>query len=211
MKAFYIILVVVLLAGCAPSSEQMTSTAVMAQAQTQTAAPTITPTVTPSFTPPPTFTSTPMPTSTPEPTPAPVGETIKYNGLEITLLEVATHSHIVTGGYYYYYSEPGRTYVDITVRVRNTGNAPVVMAMKNLYLVDETGDSWYANFSGTQTVEIEKRFNPMASLKLEKTVSGETPVSFEKDTYLRLVWYTNTGQDLIFGIGDAPQFTFSVE
>ena len=211
MKALYIILVVVLLSGCAPSSEQMTATAVMAQAQTQTAAPTLTPTVTPTLTPPPTATSTPKPTITPQPTPAPVGETVKYNDLEITLLEVATHSHIVTGGYYSFYSEPGRIFVDIAVRVRNTGNVPVRMAMKNLYLVEESGDSWYANFSGLKTVEIEKRFNPMASLKIEETLSGETPVSFDKDTYLRLVWYTDANQDFLFGVGNAPPFTFSIK
>lgn len=211
MKAFYIILAVILLAGCAPSSAQMTSTAVMAQAQTQTAAPTITPSVTPTLTPPPTLTSTPEPTLTPQPTPAPVGETIKYNGLEITLLEVATHSHIVTGGYYYYYSKPGQTYLDLAVRVRNAGSIPVEILMKNIYITEETGDSWYANFSGVQTVELEKRFNPMASLKLDETRFGYTPISFEKDTYMRLVFYIKTSQDILFGIEDSPQYTFSVK
>lgn len=211
MKALYIILAVVLLVGCAPSSEQMTSTAVMAQAQTQTAAPTITPSVTPTLTPPPTLTSTPKPTLTPQPTPAPVGETVKYNGLEITLLEVATHSHIVTGGYYYYYSKPGQIYLDIAVRVRNPGGTPITVPIKNIYIVEETGDSWYANFNGFQTVELEKRFNPMTSLKLDETLYGYTPISFEKDTYLRLVFYIKAGQDLLFGIEDSPQFAFSVK
>jgi len=211
MKALYIISAVVLLVGCAPSSEQMTSTAVMAQAQTQTAAPTVTPTVTPTLTPPPTSTSTPKPTITPQPTPAPVGETVKYNGLEITLLEVATHSHIVTGGMYYYYSKPGQIFVDVAVRVRNPGSTSVVMPMKYVYIVEETGDSWYANFSGFQTVELDKRFNPMASIKIEQTFSGDDVISFQKDTYLRLVWYTTQNQNLLFGIEDSPQFAIPVK
>lgn len=68
MKALYVLLIAILLAGCGPSAEQMTATAIMAKAQTQTAAPTFTPTFTstPTVTP----TLTPSPTITPSPTPA---------------------------------------------------------------------------------------------------------------------------------------------
>ena len=59
MKIFHIFLIAVLLAGCGPSAERMTATAVMAQALTQTAAPTFTPTLTPTI--------TPIPTETPDP------------------------------------------------------------------------------------------------------------------------------------------------
>ena len=71
MKFASVILIAVLLAGCGPSIEQMTATAVVAQVQTQTAAPTFTPTATttrtstPTQTLPPTRTSTPPKTSTP--------------------------------------------------------------------------------------------------------------------------------------------------
>lgn len=66
MKALYVLLIAVLLAGCGPSAEQMTATGVAAQAQTQTAAPTWTPTLTPTptQTPTPTFTATPIFTPT---------------------------------------------------------------------------------------------------------------------------------------------------
>lgn len=57
----YIILIAVLLAGCGPSAEQMTATAVIAKAETQTAAPTLAPTIAPTITP----TSTPSATPTP--------------------------------------------------------------------------------------------------------------------------------------------------
>jgi len=62
MKAIYILLITVILVGCGPSAEQITATAEVAKAQTQTAAPTSTPTLTPTITP----TATPAYTPTPE-------------------------------------------------------------------------------------------------------------------------------------------------
>jgi len=58
MKTPFLILIPIFLASCGPSAGQITATAEVAQAQTQTAAPTSTPTKTP----------TPVPTNTPEPT-----------------------------------------------------------------------------------------------------------------------------------------------
>jgi len=63
MKILYVMLVAILIAGCGPSAEEMTATAMIAQAQTQTAAPTKTPTMTPTMTLTPTKTLTP--TNTP--------------------------------------------------------------------------------------------------------------------------------------------------
>jgi hypothetical protein len=65
----YIILIAILLASCGPSAEQITATAEMAQAQTQTAAPTLTPTTTPTITSTATLTFTPTSTFTPTFTP----------------------------------------------------------------------------------------------------------------------------------------------
>jgi hypothetical protein len=201
----------ILLAGCGPSSEQMTATAVMAKAQTQTAAPTLTPTFTPTSTSTPKPTATPKPTITPTPSPAAVGETVAYNDLQITLLEVVTHTHIVTGGYYYYYSKPGEIFIDMTVLVRNKRSDLVKVRMKEIYIVDETDNAWYPNFGGVQTVELERHFNPMASIKIDETYSGSEVIAFEKDTYLRLIFYVKDNQDLLFGVQGSPQFVIPVE
>jgi len=58
MRVLYILLIAVFLVGCGPSAEQITATAEIVKAQTQTAAPTLTPTET----------QTPIPTNTPEAT-----------------------------------------------------------------------------------------------------------------------------------------------
>ncbi len=65
-STFILILLAIVVTACGPSSEQMTATAVVAQAQTQTAAPTQT------FTPSPTFTPTLTPTITASPTITPL-------------------------------------------------------------------------------------------------------------------------------------------
>jgi hypothetical protein len=214
MKTLPIVLMALILTGCGTSPEDLTAIVVAAQAQTQTAAPSLTPTFTPTFTPQPTSTSTPSPTPTPtnspEPTPAFVGGTINYGALEITLLHVETHSHIVPGGYYYYYAKSGYIFVELGVLVRNTGTTPIKMYMKNIYIVDENGDKWFANFGTSKTVEVGKSFNPISLSLSDDVNSGEENISFEKDTYLRLIFSAKDNQSLLFGIQNSPQFTFDV-
>ena len=215
MKALSIVLMALLLASCGTSPEHLTATAVMAQAQTQTAAPSLTPTLTPTSTPQPTSTSTstptPKPTNTPEPTPASIGETIKFGSLEITLLQIETHSHVVPGGYYYYYAKAGYIFVELGVLVRNTGATPVQMRMKNIYIIDENGDKWFANFGTSKTVEVGRSFNPITISLSDYVNSGEEIITFEKDTYLRLIFSAKENQSLFFGMQNSPQFTFDVK
>jgi hypothetical protein len=66
-STFILILVAIVLTACGPSAEQMTATAILAQAQTQTAAPTQTYTPSPTSTPTLTPTVTASPTITPLP------------------------------------------------------------------------------------------------------------------------------------------------
>jgi hypothetical protein len=182
----------------------------MARAQTQTAAPTLTatPTVAPTSTPRPT--ATPKPTSTPEPAPAAVGETVEYNGLEITLLEVVTHTQIMLSSGFGYDANDGYIFIDMTVLARNRGESAVDVKMEEIYIVDENGDAWYPFYGGFQTVELERRFNPMATIKLDR-VSGSDVVSLEKDTYLRLVWPVLENQEILFAIQASPPFIFHLE
>jgi hypothetical protein len=208
MKRLYLVLTVVFLLACGVSNEQLTATAVVANAQTQTAAPTRTPTAKPTSTPRPT--STPKPTETPLPEPAAIGETVQYGDLEITLLEVVTHTQIMLSSGYGYDAKTGYIFVDLAALVRNRSDKPVKVKMEHIYVVDENKDAWYPFYGGTQTVELERRFNPMATIKLNQ-IFGDTVVSFEKDTYLRLVWPVHENHDLLFGIKDSPWFAISMK
>jgi len=223
MKALYIVLIGLFLAGCGPSPVQLTATAVMAKAQTQTAAPTLTltPTCTPTLTPTSTPTSTltptptPRPTNTPTPTPAAIGNKVKFDYLpiEITVLWAQTHSHVVPGGSYYYYAKTGYTFVELGVLVRNTETKPVNMVMKDIFLLQDNDSTttFFPYFSASKTVEVDTRFAPL-SLKIPDTLNtGNENISFEKDTYLRLIFYVKDNHDFFFGILNSPKITIDVK
>jgi len=212
MKELYIILIAILITGCGASPEPPTVTVVMEQIQTPSAAPTLTPTFTSTATPKPTFNSTsiPTPTSSPEPTPASIGEIIKFGTLEITLLQVETHSQIVPGGNYYYYAKKGYIFVELGVMVRNTTESPVQMHLRDIYVVDERGSQWFASFGASKTVDVGKSYNPIYIDLSDTLNTGNENISFEKDTYLRLIFSVNKNQSLLFGIQNSPRFTFDV-
>jgi hypothetical protein len=92
MKVSYLILITILLTGCAPSAQQMTATAVMAQAQTETAAPTLTPTLKPTLTP----TLTPTPTLTLTPTPKPSSTPVAGKDCKIVSLKPVADVEVPT-------------------------------------------------------------------------------------------------------------------
>jgi hypothetical protein len=215
-KALFLVLTIVFLLACGGiSTEQLTATAVEAHSRTETAAPTLTltsaPTFTPTSTPKPTETS--QPTDTPTPEPAAIGETVQYNNVEITLLEVVTHTQLALSDYGGYDANDGYIFLDLTVLARNKGNNAVDLTIGDFYVLEEKGDVRNPYFGGTQTVDLERRFNPMASIKLGKFYNGGVPVIFKdkKDTYLRLVFVVTEHVDLIFGIGDSPTFAIPIE
>lgn len=186
---------------------------------TATPVPTNTPEAT--NTPLPTDTATPKPTATarptateipPTPTPAPIGVSVVYDSLEITVLDVVTHGHIVTGGSYYYYSKPGETFIDMAVRVRNLnpGNA-VRVQWSYIYIVEERG-SWYPLYGVTRRVDSGTEYDPF-KIALGTEVKGEDFVEFDNDTYLRLIYYIadDPQQILLFRIEDSPLISFQLE
>ncbi len=211
-KALLLVLAVIFLLACGISSEQMTATAVIAKVQTQTAAPTLTPTFTPTATSTPRPTATPKPTQTPTSVPVAIGGTIKYNDLEITLLKVLTHPQVVVSSHYYLDAKDGYIFIDALVLVRNRGDSASGMTMGEIYVTDEDGKIWMPSFGGSQTVKLEKSFNPMTIIKWNR-YSGSEVVTFEskKDTYLRLIWPVREYQNLLFGIRYSPQFAFSIK
>ena len=219
MKTIYTVVVVFgfLLAGCGPSADQLTATAVMARAQTQTAAPTLTPTFTPTVTltptPTVTLTPTPKPTSTATPTPSSLGSVVKldFMPLEVTVLWSQTHTHIVPGGQYYYYAESGRTFIELGVLVRNTGTKPLKLKINNFALIDADGKSHTAGFSASKIVDIDQRFDP-AGIKIPNDPNkGEEEVTIDKDTYLRLIFYVKAAKTFTFRVLNSPLIVFDIK
>jgi hypothetical protein len=208
-QAAVVFLFASLITACAAGLPAATATPVATNTPeaTHTPLPTATATTKPTSTPRPTV--TPIP---PTPTPAPIGVPVTYNSLEITLLDVVTHGHIVPGGTYYYYSKPGETFIDLAVRVRNLepGRA-VQIAWSYIYVIEPKG-TWYPLYGETRRVESGMEFDPF-NLPIQLEVNGDNIVEFDDDTYMRLIYYVadDPEKTILFGIEDSPLIQFQVK
>lgn len=185
---------------------------------TPTPEPTNTPPAT--NTPPPTHTPTSTPTNTPRPTatdvpptstPAPIGVPVSYKGLEITLLDVVKHGHIVPGGSYYYYSRPGETYIDMAVRVVNPQGARAVRIQWGYIFIIEPAGTWYPLYGALRRMDTGRVYDPF-NIAIDTEVVAETFATFENDTYLRLIYYVVDNPDhvLLFGMEESPLISFQL-
>jgi len=197
------------ISACVGGSLLATATPVPTNTREATNTPLPTNTVTPK----PTFTARPTATKIPPtPTPAPIGVSVIYDSLEITVLDVVTHSQIVTGGRYYYYSKPSETFIDMAVRVRNLkAGSPIRIQWKYIYIVEPKG-TWYPLYGVTRRMDSGKEYDPF-NIAIDFEVNGENVVEFDDDTFLRLIYYVadDPEQTLLFGIENSPQISFQIK
>ena len=175
------------------------------QANTTTPLPTDTPTLRP--------TSTLRPTQTSTPTPAPIGSTIRYKTLEVTVIDVATHGLIYPGGLTAWYpSDKSDTFLDVGVLVRNT-DATLAVPWSVVGVTEENGDAWYPVFASTRTVEDGKKVDPFVMKIPADPLEGRESVTFTGDTYLRLIFIVSNepGSTILFNIGDSPYISFELK
>ncbi len=184
---------------------------------TSTSTATLVPTSTSTLTPVPTNTSTP--TNTPTPTPAPVGSAVKYESLEITVLDVknreSVHFGDVSGNWETFYTpKPGFFLIDVGVLVRNLDPGNVVhLKWKNVYIVEESGDAWYPGWGNMKTVSSGAKVDPFSIGLSSTNIDGDQDIEFDNDTYLRLIYGVKNDpkQIILFGIYDSPMISFTPE
>jgi|GEM_PF-4678258 len=118
MKILSVFLILLLLAACGPSAQEIAATADAAQAQTETAAPTLTPTSTPTITPTSTPISTPTPTFTDVYESKNLGISIRYptgwnaNEYDTRIVIEKDNKYIVMDFYPAEYQGSGNTPID---------------------------------------------------------------------------------------------------
>jgi len=207
-QVVFVSIITLLVLACAGGSLGATAT----PAPTNTTAPTITPLPTNTVTPRPTATARPTATEIPPtPTPAPIGVPVVYDSLEITVLDVVPHSQIVTGGSYYYYSNPGETFIDMAVRVRNLNPGNVVRIQWSYVYIVEAKGTWAPLYGVTRRVESGTEYDPF-NIAIKTEVNGDEFIEFDDDTYLRLIYYIVDDPEwtLLFGIENSPQISFQL-
>ena len=208
VKVALLTFVVLIISGCSIGGafgSQPTATVI----RSATATLTLTPTQT--FTPQPTNTSTPTSTATTVPTPASVGAAVPYRSLEITVIGVTTHDLIVPGGLYYYYpTDRTKIFLDLGVLVKNLNPGHAVSVQwNNVVITEANGKSSQPSFADTKMVDVGKKYDPF-KIGIATQVSGNESVSFDKDTYLRLIFVVAKKQKILFGIEDSPRVIFTL-
>ena len=170
-------------------------------------------TSTATFTPTPTLTPQPTNTSTPTtvPTPASVGAAVPYGKLEITVIEVATHDLIVPGGFYYYYPiDRKKVFLDLGVLVKNlTPGHTLSVQWKNVLITEADGKTSEPGFADIKMVDAGKKYDPF-KIGIATQLTGNESVTFDNDTYLRLIFVVARKQKILFGIEDSPKIIFSL-
>src|SRR6188474_3584135 len=168
-QVVFVSIITLLVLACAGGSLGATAT----PAPTNTTVPTNTPLPTNTVTPRPSATARPTATDIPPtPTPAPIGVPVVYDSLEITVLDVVPHSQIVTGGSYYYYSNPGETFIDMAVRVRNLNPGNVVRIQWSYVYIVEAKGTWAPLYGVTRRVESGTEYDPF-NIAIKTEVNGD--------------------------------------
>ena len=181
----------------------------------------------PSASPTPANTATSIPTNMPSPTateipptitPAPIGVSVLYDSLEITVVGVknleSLHFGDVAGGWETFYKPlPGKFLIDVGVLVRNLapGNA-VRMDWRNVYIVESNGDAWYPGWGSMKTVNVDKKLDPFTIGLSSTAIDGEGAIEFDNNTYMRLIFSVEADpeQEIRFAIEHSPLIAFRI-
>jgi hypothetical protein len=155
--------------------------------------------------------STPKPTATLVPTPAPVGETVRSESYEVTVISAKELRRVYMGNYYYY-PKAGQMFVEVVAKVKNLTGSKTSVPYRDIYMVEDTGDSWYANWAGFKAVSTGKTVEG-STIGVNDTLDGNGTVDFEEDVFIRAIWFL-TKKDkttLLFGFADSPSIIIVIE
>ena len=176
---------------------------------------TITPSSTPTATPRPTW--TPLPIATPTATPASIGDAVRNNELEITLLGEknleSVHFGDVKGNWETFYkAKPGYYLIELDVLVHSLfPDRPTSYTWKYVYIVEESGDAWYPSWANSRVVEPGTRIDP-STIGLSSTqIVANDVLDIKQDTYLRLIYGVSDDPDqvILFYLGDSQPIKFT--
>lgn len=160
-------------------------------------------------------TNPPRPTATEKilatPTPAPVGEAVRSESFEVTVVNARELNRVYMGDFYYY-PKAGQMFVEFIVKVSNLTGSKASVPWENVYVIEDTGDAWYPNWGGFKDVKTGKTVDG-STIGVNEIVDGKATLDFEEDVFLRLIWFL-TKKDkttILFGFDDSPLIEFTVK
>jgi hypothetical protein len=211
-KALFVLFVLfasLFVLSCSVGSSGATATPVPTNtpAATNTPLPTDTPAATDTPLPPPTETPVPEP-----PTPAPVGEAVRSESFEVTVVSAKELRRVYMGNYYYY-PLAGQIYVELVVKVSNLTGSEISVPWENVYVVDEAGNAYYPSWGGYTAVKTGKTVDGSA-VGVNEIVDSKATLDIEEDAYLRMIWFldkTGAKTTALFGFFDSPYVEVVIE
>lgn len=177
------------------------------------------PTPTPTIPPPPTDTATPRPTSTPvptatekiPPTPSSVGDTVRSDSFEVTVVSAKELTRVYMGSYYYY-PKADQIFVEAVIRVSNLGGSKASIPWKKVYVVETSGDSWYPTWGGYKATSSGVSVDG-STVGVNQITDGDAVLEFEEDAVLRVIWFLTRKNPTtaFFVFFDSPTIKIVVE
>jgi len=159
--------------------------------------------------------SIPQPAETPvpePPTPARVGEAVRSESFEVTVVSAKELRRVYMGNFYYYPRE-NEIYGEIVVKVTNLTGSEVNVPWENVYVVVDNGDAFYPTWGGYTAVRTGKKVDG-ATVGVNEIVDGKATLDFEEDAFLRMIWWLDR-QDgkttVLFGFLDSPYIKVVIE
>jgi hypothetical protein len=145
------------------------------------------------------------------PTPAPIGEAVRSSSYEVTVVSARELARVYMGNYYHY-PENGKTFVEVVVKISNLTGSRASVPWEKIYVIEESGDSWYPNWSGFKAVATGKKVDG-STVGVNATVDGKSTVDFQEDAFLRAIWYVSKqsgSTTLLFVFDDSPQIKIMI-
>jgi serine/threonine protein kinase len=182
---------------------------------------------TPTYTPRPTSTKIPStptkisptqtktsPTQTktsPTPTPASLGEFVKHESLEISVLDIYRHDKLIPGNGYRYWANDGYMIIDLVVKVQNIASTPTSITWNDAYVIDDTGARNDILFAGSRPAAKTEKIDPL-SIDYN-TIDGAASTEIKDTVYMRIIYIIpdKPEQMVVFGIKDSPLIGFTVK
>ncbi len=181
---------------------------------TATSLPTNLPTPADTATARPTSTSTLLPAATEipsTPTPAPVGEAVRSESFEVTVVSARELNRVYMGNYYYY-PKADQIFVEMVVKVSNLTGSEVSIPWENVYVIEESGDTWYPTWGGYKAVKTGRTVDG-STIGVDEIVDGKATLVFEEDAFLRTIWFLTRDDPttILFGFDNSPYVEITID